>query len=416
VYKEIKKNSAIVQKYGGTSLGTTERILAVAKRIAYIKSQGYSRLAIVVSARSGVTNRIVNRIKEVNPNASGIAYDMAVTAGEQETVGLLTAALEAHGALASPFLAFQAGILTDGDHTKARIKQINTDKIEKAWSEDKIVVLPGFQGVNEDLQITTLGRGGSDTSAVALAVALKASFCEINTDVDGVFTADPRVIKDARLIEKMDFESALEMASLGSKVLHPRCVELGAKYSLPIVVRNSFESNESKRTKIMNITDSDSIETLVVTGVTLDRNVAKITLSGIPKGAKGIARIFQKMSELNVNVDIIIHNRPENTSAMKLGFTVGTEDIKSARDGIAQLAASGLEGLKIEVESDLAKVSAVGVGMQSYSGVAGRAFSALTEEGIDIHMISTSEIKISCVVSAESGEIASRALHSEFIS
>ncbi len=415
MYDHISKTAPIVQKYGGTSLGSTDRILAVASRIAGLYNQGFRKIAVVVSARSGVTNRIVGRIKEVNPDASGIAYDMAVAAGEQETVGLLTAALEANGIDAAPFLAFQAGIFTDTLHTKARIQQISTDKIEKAWSNDRIVVLPGFQGVNQELQITTLGRGGSDTSAVAMAVALDAAFCEINTDVNGVYTADPRFIEDTKLIEEMDFETALEMASLGSKVLHPRCVELGAKYNLPIVVRNSFESNDSKRTRIMNSPENTAIENLVVSGITLDRDVAKITISGIQKGAKGIAKIFAKMSELNVNVDIIIHNRPETSAAMKLGFTVGSGDIKLVEQGVKDLKEDGLKDLSMEYETDLSKVSAVGVGMQSYSGVAGRAFSALTEEGIDIHMISTSEIKISCVVSAAAAQAASQALHAEFI-
>lgn len=414
MYNEIPKNSAIVQKYGGTSLGTTDRIKKIAKRIADQHKDGFSKIAVVVSARSGVTNEIVARIKEINPNASGVAYDMALAAGEQETVGLLAAALEAEGVMAAPFLAFQAGIYTDMLHTKARIQQIDTSKIEAVWAENKIVVLPGFQGINKNFEITTLGRGGSDTSAVAIAVALKAAFCEINTDVNGVYTSDPRIVENTKLIERMDFETALEMASLGSKVLHPRCVELGANYNMPIIVRNSFEPNDSKRTRILNMKDSDSIENLIVTGVTLDRDVAKITISGFQKGMKAIPKIFKKMSELDINVDIIVHDR-QSGEELKLGFTTSTGVIDQVKKGIEALREEGLSTLEIEIETDLAKVSAVGVGMQSYSGVAGRAFSALIDQGIDIHMISTSEIKISCVVSAKSAQAAAQALHSEFI-
>jgi aspartate kinase len=413
MYSSLEKDTPIVQKYGGTSVGDPQKIKQVAHRIAKLHRIGYTRLAVVVSARSGVTNRIVERIKEINPNASGVAYDMALAAGEQETVGLLTAALEAEGIQGAPFLAFQAGIYTDGSHAKARIQEIKTEKIEKAWNDSKVVVIPGFQGISEDMEITTLGRGGSDTSAVALAVALKAGFCEINTDVDGVYTTDPRIVPQAKLIRTMDFEVALEMASLGSKVLHPRCVELGAKYGLPIVVRSSFQSDEQLRTVIMN--EPESIESLVVSGVTLDRDVAKITVFGMPKGAGAVSKVFKKMSELNINVDIIIHNRLEDDPQMRLGFTAATGEIERIFEGIEQLKTEGLDGLGVSVEQGLAKVSAVGLGMRSYSGVAGRAFEALTSKGIDIHMISTSEIKISCVVRSADAEQATQALHKEFM-
>lgn len=418
MYTQFPAASPIVQKYGGTSVGTVERIKNVAKRIARQYAAGHTQLAIVVSAQSGETNRLVDLMHQVNPNASGPAYDMAVAAGEQVSVALTAAAIEAEGLKAAPFLAYKLGIFTDQFHAKARIQSINTEGIKDAWKMGSVAVIAGFQGVTPNFELTTLGRGGSDTSAVAMAVALNAAFCEINTDVDGVFTADPRIVPKARLIERMDYESALEMASLGSKVLHPRCVELGAKWKMPIVVRNTFTPDEHQRTVIMPHSETTPIEALLVSGVTLDRHIARITIEGLRKESSVITEVFHKLGELGVNVDIIVHDRPDAAGAadMRLGFTVAKGDLETARKAINSLVIEkGYKGVRAEAEAGISKVSVVGVGMHSYSGVAGRTFAALTRQDIDIHMISTSEIKISCVVNEKDADQAMRALHDEFI-
>lgn len=416
MYAQVGKNAPIVQKYGGTSVGDAQRIKTVASRIARQWRSGYRQLAVVVSARAGETNRLVELVNEVNPRASGLTYDMAVAAGEQVSVALLAAALEAEGIEAQPFLAYKLGIFTDDLHAKARIRYINTEPIRRGWERGAIAVIAGFQGITEEMELTTLGRGGSDTSAVALAVALRAGFCEINTDVDGVFTADPRLVAKARLIEKLDYETAFEMASLGSKVLHPRCVELGAKFQLPITVRNTFTPDDHPRTRIMPFSESDVIEALVVSGVTTDRSVAKFTVSGLEAGTNAIAAIFQSLGTLGVNVDIIVHDRPEKDALLRLGFTVARGDVAATRLAMQKLASEcGFETVQVETEEGLAKVSAVGVGMRSYAGVAGRAFRSLSAANIVIHMISTSEIKISVVVDEADAERATQVLHREFM-
>ena len=416
MYASFDKITPIVQKYGGTSVGNAERIKAIARRAASHWRQGYKNLAIVVSARAGETNRLVDMVNEVNPEASGLAYDMALAAGEQVSVALMAAALEAEGVKAMPFLAYKLGIYTDDLHAKARIKHINTKPIQDGWASGAIAVIAGFQGITPEMELTTLGRGGSDTSAVALAVALHAGFCEINTDVDGVFTADPRIVPEARLIEELDYEGALEMASLGSKVLHPRCVELGAKFNMPIVVRNTFTPDDHRRTRIMTHHDADNIEALVVSGVTLDRNIAKLTLTGLQKNSTVISEIFAQLGTLGVNVDIIVHDKPDDDLTMRVGFTIAKADLDLAKKAIHKLVESkGYQNLKVSSESGLAKVSVVGTGMRSYSGVAGRTFSTLTANDVDIQMISTSEIKISVVVDEKAADKSVTALHQEFI-
>ena len=405
----------IVQKYGGTSVGTTDRILNVARRVRLQIEAGFPRIAIVVSAMSGETNRLVELVRQVNPNAPALAYDMAVAAGEQVAVALMAAALESEGVAARPFLAHQLGILTDTFHSRARIQRIDTQKLHRAWEQHQIPVIAGFQGVTEEMEITTLGRGGSDTSAVALAVAVGAAFCEINTDVDGVFTADPRYVKGARLCPVMDFEVALEMASLGSKVLHPRCVELGAKWGMPIVVRNTFSTNEHQRTKIMNFGDSEQLEATVVSGITVDRNVTRITVDGLARSSHIIAAIFQRVAGLGVNVDIIVHDQAPDGENTRLGFTVGKDDTDKALRGLEDWKQTHGGTARISTEGGLAKISAVGLGMQSHPGVASKAFSVLSGAGIDIHMISTSEIKISCVIPGSDADRAANLLHQAFL-
>lgn len=412
---QLLENRPLVQKYGGTSVGSLERIQNVAKRVARQHQQGLRRVAIVVSAMSGETNRLVDLVSGINPHSSLRNYDMAVAAGEQVAVALMAAALEKEGLSAFGFLAYQLGIFTDSLHSKARIKAIDCRRLHECWDKDIIPVVAGFQGVTENMEITTLGRGGSDTSAVALAVALEAGFCEINTDVDGVYTADPRIVPEARLVEEMDFEVALEMASLGSKVLHSRCVELGAKYQMPIVVRNTFKPDEQQRTKIMSFSPQRKLEAPVVSGVTLDRNVVRLSLTHLPSKTGTIAALFEKIAASGVNVDIIVHNRQEQSGSVRLGFTIGAADLTRTQDMLNRWARDLSPEISCTAERGLSKVSVVGLGMQSHPGVASRVFSVLESEGIVIHMISTSEIKISCVVSEQDGENAARILHRAFI-
>jgi aspartate kinase len=418
MYSCFPKSTSVVQKYGGTSVGSVERIKHVAKRVASQYRDGYTKLAIVVSAMTGETNRLVALVKAVNPDAPAKAYDMAVASGEQVSVALMAAALAAEGIPSEPFLSHQLGIVTDNFHSKARIKSIDAQKITDCWDRDIVPIVAGFQGVTESMEITTLGRGGSDTSAVALAIAVGAGFCEINTDVDGVYSCDPRVVLEARLIEDMDFEVALEMASLGSKVLHPRCVELGAKFQMPIVVRNTFTANDHRRTRVMNLASLSNLEAPTVSGVTLDRDVAKITLIGLPYDTSIVSGIFGAIAEVGVNVDIIVHNLPEpGGKTMHLGFTTSRGEseqaVKAARDYWMKLKASAK--LDVTVDTSVGKVSVVGVGMRSHAGVAATTFATLQKAGIDIRMISTSEIKISCVVDEARADEACRVLHSAFI-
>lgn len=411
----LEHDRPIVQKYGGTSVGSLERIDAVAKRVAEQYHAGFQKIAIVVSAMSGETNRLVELVSGINPRTSLRNYDMVVAAGEQVSVALMAAALEKHGIPSKAFLGYQLGIVTDNFHAKARIEKIECAKLFRCWEEHTIPVVAGFQGVTGDMEITTLGRGGSDTSAVALAVALDAAFCEINTDVDGVFTADPRIVPDARLVGEMDFEVALEMASLGSKVLHSRCVELGAKYHMPIVVRNTFMPNDQPRTFIMNFSNERKLEAPIVSGVTLDKNVVRISLHNLPARGGIIGSAFEVIAANGVNVDIIVHNRNNDSDRMRVGFTIGSADLPRTKELLERWTLEKKLGAYIEVEEGLSKVSVVGLGMQSHPGVASRVFSVLEDSGISIHMISTSEIKISCVIGDKEGEAAARALHKEFV-
>jgi aspartate kinase len=416
LYSQVNPALPIVQKYGGTSVGNRDRVQSVAQRTKIYFDAGFKKLAVVVSAQSGETNRLVALIKELNPNPPADAYDMAVAAGEQVSVGLTCAALAAVGLKAVPLLAHQLGILTDEFHSKARILSIRTDAIEAAWQKGAVPVIAGFQGVTSDGEITTLGRGGSDTSAVALAVALKASFCEINTDVDGLFSADPRVVPNAQLLEVIDYEVALEMASLGSKVLHPRCVELGKKWSMPITVRNSFKSEQTQRTKIMPITSDQQLESPVVTGVSVDKDVLRVQVSGLPDQPDVLSRVFEAVAERGINLDIIVFDRHQSDKTIGLGFTALESDLPMVKAAMESLLhAFGSANVNWRHQSQLAKVSIVGVGMRSHTGVAQRAFAAIAKIGASISMVSTSEIKVSCVVPRDLADDAARSLHREFI-
>ena len=393
-------------------MGNAERIRGIALRVAGQYRQGWGRTAIVVSAMAGETNRLVELVRQVNPQATAKSYDVAVAAGEQVSVGLLAAALEAEGVETEPLLGYQLGIRTGPHHANARIHSIDITKIRAAFEKGRIPVIAGFQGVSPEMAITTLGRGGSDTSAVALAIALEAEFCEINTDVSGVFTADPRVVAGAKLIETLSYQAAMELALLGSKVLHVRSVELGAKYKMPIVVRSTFEADEARRTKIVSYSESEGLEAPVVSGITMEKNIAKVSIRGIEADPSAISDIFSRVAARGVNVDIIVHDR-RTSNELSVGFTVPESDLETALGAINGLTMAGTPPT-IETKSGLAKVSAVGLGMQTHSGVASRAFGALGKEKIDILMISTSEIKISCVVPGSQADAATRCLHRVF--
>lgn len=417
MYLNFSKEASVVQKYGGTSVGDPQRIRQVAARAARLHREGWNRIAIVVSAMAGETNRLVGLMKEIHPTGThrSRAYDMAISAGEQVSVGLMAAALEAEGIASAPLLAYQLQILTDEKHGQAKIQSIRTELIENAWNKGAIPVVAGFQGITSEMEITTLGRGGSDTSAVALAAALGAAFCEINTDVDGVYTADPRYVKDARLIEELDYETTLELAALGGKVLHSRCVELAAKHHVPLVVRSTFQPDDARRTRIMNFGLEKALEAPVVSGVTLDEDVAKVTVQKIPPNSSMLTRLFSEVAAREINVDIIVHDRQSEGLLNRVGFTVQRQDLASAVEAVENLKKQGaLDSVEVSTQSDLAKVSAVGLGMRSHSGVALKVFDTLSENGIEILMVSTSEIKISCVVPLEQGKQAAQLLHSVF--
>ena len=410
MYRELANDVAVVQKYGGTSVGSVERIKNIAERVRRQHEAGTKKIAIVVSAMSGETNRIVSLVNDINPEANPKHYDLAVSAGEQVSVALLAAALESLNVPAKGFLGHQLGVVTSDFHSKARIQTIDTKQIEACWERGEVPVIAGFQGVSSSGENYNFRSRGSDTSAVALAVALKAGFCEINTDVDGVFSTDPRITSEAKLIEKMDFEVALEMASLGSKVLHARCVELGAKYKLPIVVRNTFKPDEHQRTLIMSLNENEVLEAPVVSGITLDRNVTIFNLtSTLEDDSDAFSKVFEKLALEGVNVDIIVHNRLSSSTDMNIGFSTNKTDTSKVF--------KALEGMNVKIQETegLSKVSAVGLGMQSHPGVASRFFSILAKGGIESHMVSTSEIKISAVIEESKADEAVKSLHSEFV-
>ena len=412
----VDTDQPIVQKYGGTSVGSPDKIKRIAARIKKIVEKNGSRIAVVVSAMSGETDRLVRLIKEINPALADRNYDMAVAAGEQVSVALMAAALDTYGLKSKGFLAYQLGILTYSAHSRARIASIDCRALHRCWENGVIPVIAGFQGTTDSLDITTLGRGGSDTSAVALAVALKAQCCEINTDVCGVFSADPRIVKNAILQPQIDFEVALEMASLGSKVLHSRCVELAAKHRLPILVRSTFGSTHENGTLIMDVNDRDKLEATMVTGVTLHRNIIKVSLQGLPTGGASIANVFERVAAAGINVDIIVHDQSHEEGKLNLGFTFDESELRLMEEEVCRWQKQpDFADFKVYWERGLAKVSVVGLGMQSNPGVAGKTFSALAAAGIEVKMISTSEIKISCVIDGKIDQQAVQVLHEAFM-
>ena len=399
--------SLIVQKYGGSSVADVKRIKRVARGIV-AKKRRRNQLVVVVSALGDTTDELISLAKQITEEPSERELDMLLATGEQVSVSLLAMAIHSEGAKAVSFTGPQVGIITDPFHTKARILDINTDRIRKALNEGNIVIVAGFQGKTEGGEITTLGRGGSDLTAVALAKALQAKICEIYTDVDGIYTADPRICPDAKKLDAVSYDEILELASLGAQVMHSRSIEVGKKFDVPIVVRNSsFNGRGTLITK-----ENRKMEEVVVSGVALNQNEAKVTIFKVPDRPGVAARIFKRIADANINVDMIIQNKTE-TNTTDLSFTVAKTDLsRSLR--VVREAAAEVGTRHVGCDENVAKVSIVGVGMRSHSGVASRMFGALAKHKINIEMISTSEIKISCVVEGKRGKDAVRAIHKEF--
>ena len=399
----------IVQKFGGTSVGTIERIAQVADKVKKFRENG-DDIVVVVSAMSGETNRLIDLAKQIT-DGEPVAreLDVMVSTGEQVTIALLAMALIKRGVPAVSYTGNQVRILTDSAHNKARILQIDDQKIRTELKAGRVVVVAGFQGVDEHGNITTLGRGGSDTTGVALAAALKADECQIYTDVDGVYTTDPRVVPKAQRLEKITFEEMLEMASLGSKVLQIRSVEFAGKYNVPLRVLHSFQEGPGT---LITLDEEESMEQPIISGIAFNRDEAKLTIRGVPD-IPGIAfKILGPISAANIEVDMIVQNvSHDNTTDFT--FTVHRNDYQKALDVLKQTAAA-IGAREVSGDTNIAKVSIVGVGMRSHAGVASRMFEALAKENINIQMISTSEIKISVVIEEKYLELAVRALHTAF--
>jgi aspartate kinase len=397
----------IVQKYGGTSMGSVDRIQRVAKRVAKTRAKGHD-VVVVVSAMSGETDRLIKLAKAIEERPDVREYDALISTGENVTTALLAIALNAMKRPAISFAAHQVKILTDSVHAKARIESIDDERIREELKKGRIVVVAGFQGVDAGGDVTTLGRGGSDTTAVALAAALKADVCEIYSDVDGVYTTDPRIVPEARKLKKIAYEAMLEQASLGAKVLQIRSVEFAAKYGIPVRCRSTFSNDPGTL-----VTREDrSMEKEVVSGVTYNKDEAKINIRHVPDQPGIASKIFTPIGEANINVDMIIQN-VSREGFTDVTFTVPKGDLwqamKIVKATAKEIGAKGVTG-----DSNVAKISVVGVGMRSHSGVATRMFGALAKEGINIQMISTSEIKISCVIEEKYTELAVRVLHDAF--
>lgn len=398
----------VVQKYGGTSVGDPERIKNVARRVLHTKNQGH-QVVVVVSAMAGETDKLLRLAQQVTPNPDERELDVLVSTGEQVSIALLAISLKAAGCDAKSYLGFQIKIATDSAFGKARITAIESEKIRDDLKNGRIVVVAGFQGVDEAENITTLGRGGSDTTAVAVAAALKADVCEIYTDVDGVYTTDPNVCSKARKLTKISYDEMLEMASLGAKVLQIRSVEFAKKYNVPIHVRSSFNDNPGT----IVCEEDREMERVVVSGVTYNKNEAKIEAMRLPDVPGVAAKLFKPIADANIVVDMIIQTSSTEKGYADVAFTVPKSDFVKTLQ-IVKETLKVIGGKEVVADENIAKVSIVGVGMRSHSSVAAQMFSALAKEGINIHMISTSEIKISCIIDSKYTELAVRALHDAF--
>ena len=401
----------IVQKFGGTSVGNTDRIKNVAARVAKYQKGG-DQVVVVVSAMSGVTDNLIKLAKEIMPLPSEREMDMLLATGEQTTIALTAMALHSIGIAAVSLTGAQAGIVTDGVHTKAKIQNITPKQVHTLLDSGKVVIVAGFQGQTPEGHITTLGRGGSDLTAIALAAALGADLCQIYTDVDGVYTADPRIVTSARKLKEISYDEMLELASLGAKVMQSRSVEFAKKFGVVFEVRSSLNDNPGTIVK----EETASMEDVVIRGVSLDKNQAKVTIVGVPDKPGVAARVFNALADAAINVDMIVQNVSSNSGspATDISFTVDKPDLLKASRVI--------EGLKSEIgyresvsDEKIGKLSIVGVGMRSHSGVAAKMFQTLATEGVNIDMIPTSEIKISVVIDLAKGEAAMRAVHKAFL-
>ncbi len=388
-------------------MGTPERIREVARRIA-ARREEVDGLAVVVSAMGGETDRLIGLAREVNPNLPSREYDVLLSSGEQVSAALLAMSLEEMGVKARSFLSFQLPVFTDGKHSTALIKDFGAERLREAFARGEVAVVAGFQGINQEGDITTLGRGGSDTTAVAMAAALQADMCEIYTDVEGVYTCDPGICAEARKLQQISYDEMMELAVLGAKVLHTRCVEMAKRFGVNLLVRSSFNNEEGT----MVCKEGDEVEGALIAGVTYTRGEAKISVLRVPDTPGVVYRIFAPLAEMGINVDMIIQNISRDNYT-DVTFTVPEEDLDAAVKAVETLARQiGADG--VLYERDIAKVSIVGDGMKTHPGVASRMFGALAEEGINIIMISTSEIKISCVIDARYTELAVRVLHDAF--
>tara|TARA_B110000444_G_C18852046_1_gene606630 strand:- start:1 stop:1233 length:1233 start_codon:yes stop_codon:yes gene_type:complete len=400
--------SLLVQKFGGTSVATAERIEAVAEKISSFHNRGDS-IVVVVSAMSGETNRLIELARSIDKTPSSREMDVLLSTGEQVTVALLCIALHKRGCKAKSYIGSQVPILTDDAHSKARILDIESSRIEKDLAEGQVIIVAGFQGVDEQGNITTLGRGGSDTTAVALAVALKAEECQIYTDVDGVYTTDPRIVENARRLDSVTFEEMLEMASQGSKVLQIRAVEFAGKYKVPLRVLSTFDDGPGT---LITLEDNLDMEKPIVSGIAFNRDEAKLTVRGIPDVPGSASRILGAVGRANIEVDVIVQNVAQDKTA-SLTFTVHRDEMKKTEDVLNKVAIE-LGATSVESDENIAKLALVGVGMRSHAGVAATMFDALGKENVNIQMISTSEIKITVVIAENLLDLSVRSLHNIF--
>jgi aspartate kinase len=399
----------IVQKYGGTSVANVDRIKAVAARVSKTAQDG-NKVIVVVSAMSGETDKLINLAHQISQAPNEREMDMLLSSGERVTSALTAIAIEALGHRAKALTGRQAGIITDTVHTKAKIERIFGERIMKAIDEGYIVVIAGFQGITAgEADVTTLGRGGSDLSAVAVASAVHADMCEIYTDVDGVYTTDPNIVPDARKLQRISYEEMLELASLGAKVLQTRSVEFAMKYNVPVVVRSSFNDNLGT----LVVEEDKDMEDVVVSGIAYDKNQTKITIVNVPDKPGIAAKLFNDIASANIVVDMIVQNISSDAKLADISFTVPKTDARSAL-GVTEEIAKELGAKRVDVRKDISKVSIVGVGMRTHSGVAAMMFQTLASHNINIMMISTSEIKVSCVIDSKYTELAVRVLHDTF--
>ena len=398
----------IVQKYGGTSVGSIERIKAVAERVAKAKRQGHG-VVVIVSAMSGETDKLIGLANSVSQNPEGREMDLLLSSGERTSAALTALAINESGFRSMSFTGRQVGILTNEAHTQAKIERITAEQVKKALAKGIIPVIAGFQGITETSEVTTLGRGGSDLTAVAIAAALKADLCEIYTDVDGVYTTDPNIVPEAKKLDKVSYEEMLELASLGAKVLQTRSVEFAKKYDVPVVVRSSFNDNPGT----LVVKEDTDMEKVMVSGVAHDKNQAKITVIAVPDRPGVAAKLFNAVAGADIIVDMIVQNISSDGKATDISFTIPRSDSKKALKITGDFAAE-LEARDVKMRDDIAKVSIIGVGMRTHSGVAAKMFDTLAKHGINILMIGTSEIKVSCIIGSKYTELAVRVLHDAF--